>query len=95
MYAEVVHYNGVTSSHSNRYPNFRYFQTAETTSDKEEFTVKPAMNWAGANASVVKDFSAVCFLTVRETLRIHGLPMTTHVGLVQSAVGGTQVFLFS
>ena len=60
-------------------------------SDKEEFTVKPTMNWAGANASIVKDFSAVCFLTVRETLRIHGLPNSTPVGLVQSAVGGTRI----
>ena len=77
------------------YPNFRFFQTAETPSNKEEFTVKPTMTWVGANASIVKDFSAVCYLTVRETLRIHGLPKTTHVGLVQSAVGGTSMASFS
>jgi hypothetical protein len=42
------------------------------------------------NTNFIEDFSAVCFMTVRDVARLH-IGDSTPVALIQSAVGGTRV----
>ena len=109
--AEMATLNGSDFS------NFRFFATARSTSDSEQFDLaedgacdaEPCNRWltvdgatavqpgvvpqkhaAGLPNTFLANFSAMCFLTVRDIARMHSV---THrpAALIQSAWGGTRV----
>ena len=90
------------------YPNFRLFQVAQAAAPPpmgEQFDV--SAKWVSANETTLPNFSAVCYMTARDIVKMlaalgRGVPgaagggggtgKNTHpVGLIQSAWGGTRV----
>lgn len=87
-----------------KYPNFRFFVTGRDTADSPQFDLSPtpagcdappcntwltAKEAAANNNNFLANFSAVCFMTVRDIARMHSGDRP--VALIQSAWGGTRV----
>ena len=87
-----------------KYPHFRFFMTMRDESTKPQFdlptngtcdTKVPAgcNRWWNATAALsskfIEDFSAVCFMTLRDVARLH--IGQRPVALIQSAWGGTRI----
>lgn len=89
------------------YPNFRFFKTNIGTSEKPQFLLpenctdpknecSECNKWYTSSEAMstnyIQDFSAVCYMTVRDVARLHStIGESKAVGLVQSAVGGTRI----
>jgi hypothetical protein len=76
------------------YPNFKLFTvplaTAATEQKDTNITKHPGQGkWLTASPTTIKNFSAVCFMAVREIARLH--TKKRPMGLIFSAWGGTRI----
>ena len=75
------------------YPNFKLFTVPQRTAATPQFdldrTVPGQAKWIDATPTTIANFSAVCYMAVREIARLH--TSKRPMGLVFSAWGGTRI----